>query len=450
MSPVGLGTTGWLLIAAAALLIGLVLLRYGIWPRRRGDTPHCRKCDYNVTGLDSGRCPECGTELTEAAVVYGERRRRPVLIVLGVVFFLVATGLVAQGGRQVNWYRWWPTASVLGDLQSARPTVAAKAWRELQRREIDERLSTSQLTQLIDICLADQASTKMLGLTRAEVDYLGSRYLSDKLTPAQAKTFVDHLAVLSLKARPKVVLGDPIPLRIDETGRCPSWTMKVELWGWGPVFIDGRPTESRFALGSIVAGLGSRGSTACWVPCDRLGRHTVTVSVPLKVYATRHAGKSVLLRLCHQADVSLSATFEVVPADGPSPVKLIKNPSLQTEMHDAIEFVSLRPHPDDPDQLIYEIAFKGLPVNVAFDMIARIDGEEHPLATLTMREGAGMRYQAEADVPPKDTFDLILRSNEQVARKTIDLFEIWDGELVYESVFVERPATQSGPVPKPL
>jgi hypothetical protein len=25
------------------------------------DSPHCRTCGYNLTGLTSNRCPECGT-----------------------------------------------------------------------------------------------------------------------------------------------------------------------------------------------------------------------------------------------------------------------------------------------------------------------------------------------------------------------------------------------------
>jgi len=153
--------------------------------------------------------------------------------------------------------------------------------------------------------------------------------------------------------------------------------------------------------------------------------------------------------LRYEADVPISATFEVVPADGPSPIKLIKDASLQADVRDAIELVSLKPLVNDPDQIVYEIAFASPPLNVAFDMVARVDGEEHHLATLTMRAGAAMHYQAAAYAPPKETFDLILRSNEQVARRTIDLFEIWDGELVYVSVSVEKPTTQSGSVPKP-
>ena len=56
------------------LLLGLWLLKTGLWPRRRGDTPYCRKCGYNLTALTSERCPECGSIVARAGTVRGELR----------------------------------------------------------------------------------------------------------------------------------------------------------------------------------------------------------------------------------------------------------------------------------------------------------------------------------------------------------------------------------------
>ena len=41
-------------------ILAIWLLKTGIWPRRRGVTPHCAGCGYNLTGLTGERCPECG------------------------------------------------------------------------------------------------------------------------------------------------------------------------------------------------------------------------------------------------------------------------------------------------------------------------------------------------------------------------------------------------------
>jgi hypothetical protein len=53
----------WLPVAVVCLLasvLGFVL------PRRRPMTGHCQECDYDLTGNISGRCPECGTPVSEA------------------------------------------------------------------------------------------------------------------------------------------------------------------------------------------------------------------------------------------------------------------------------------------------------------------------------------------------------------------------------------------------
>jgi len=53
----------WILCWATVLvpLIGAALR----WYEARCTYPpgHCQKCGYNLTGNESGRCPECGTEV---------------------------------------------------------------------------------------------------------------------------------------------------------------------------------------------------------------------------------------------------------------------------------------------------------------------------------------------------------------------------------------------------
>ncbi len=39
-------------------------------------TPHCGHCQYNLTGIEDNRCPECGWLFIEAGVkIVGERNR---------------------------------------------------------------------------------------------------------------------------------------------------------------------------------------------------------------------------------------------------------------------------------------------------------------------------------------------------------------------------------------
>ncbi|TVQ33357.1 MAG: hypothetical protein EA376_02350 [Phycisphaeraceae bacterium] len=83
-----------LLLGAGAFLI------LGLRGRRFGDSPHCRRCRFDLAGLvinaPDSRCPECGAALAGGrSVVLGRRRimRRPVAI--GAAGLLLAAGIGA-------------------------------------------------------------------------------------------------------------------------------------------------------------------------------------------------------------------------------------------------------------------------------------------------------------------------------------------------------------------
>ena len=76
------------------------------------------------------------------------------------------------------------------------------------------------------------------------------------------------------------------------------------------------------------------------------------------------------------------------------------------------------------------------PMNVAFSVFVRAGGKEFRMGELAANPstnmGSSMHPTNIGDIPP-GKLAVIFRSDAGVARKTIDLVEIWKGEIVLEA-----------------
>jgi hypothetical protein len=428
-----------LAIGLVLIVTGAVLARKGFWPKRRGQQPHCGECDYLLIGIQSERCPECGTVITAQNTLRGERQRRMGLGFGGAGLVLLGLGLlivpVAGDIGNIPWYHFKPTFMVMGDLKGT-PAAAADAVQELNRREKAGGLSAKYEQQLIEMALAQQATTGTGPLTQGLIEFLAEQCAAGHLTDAQKTRFGQQSLVLNVHVRPIVVLGDWVPFRINDASRIvgPGYCVTYEC---RETDIDGQKVLSSGGGGSMN-GLGSGGSFGNTVPSKEVGTHHLAVTVHVEVKQGNYQSGTVL----YTEDRTLAADFQVVAQPPPGYFSLINDPKLGDLIRASIVPVGFQISARQPGQLNCKLKITGLPGNIAFDVIARLSGREFNVGDITCNKGTTTEYQLGLTMPAElvgastqpAAFDLILRSDEKVGRATIDLHDIWNGELIYPNV----------------
>jgi hypothetical protein len=424
------------------LVLGLVLAKLAYLPRRRGDTPHCRKCNYTLTGLSSERCPECGQALNEDTIVHGERKRRPILggVACLLLLLAVANTAILLAGDRIDWYRFRPTSWVIEDAASATPAVATRAWTELQRRMKDGSLSEVEHGKLTEVALAEQAKPADGPIGRALLDYLGTRAAAGKLPEAQKERFVDQGVRFALTVRPRIAKGDPVYYRVAHTGRGPTsqawWTSsKVR-----EMRINGKAVNPG-GYGSSGSSFGGGGATATSVRFAEPGQHVLELDIE---YAVRHGPMGDPKKSTHflTRTVTRATPFEILAEAPADLVKMVPSDAGRAEL-----LANIRGRKAilqaGSDYLHLNLDVSPLTVNIAFDVFGRIGDQEFPLGTMTLPKNTQMGFGMGADQIVKKfgrpkSLTIILRSSDKVARRSIEIYDAWQGELVFEDVPVSE------------
>ena len=422
-------------------LVGIILIQRGRWPARTGTTPHCRNCDYILTGLTADRCPECGESIQPRNVVFGERHRRPKLVFAGVTLALLGLfplGLATIGSvKQIDWIRYRPTTWLIDDLNT--PLASDTAWREIQRRIAVGSVSESHLHLLSEKALQFQKQPKASSsmTDSALLQFLGKRYVDGKLTATQKDRFFDNALKVTISARPLVGSQDSLPYWISATGRGPDgWWVRSRRVEWR---IDDGPTHppDSGSSGSSSFGGGASGSS---LPADQpVGKHRLHMKVEL---AASRPGSPNRDDGPFERTVTrdLEADFEVIP--GHAPISLVTAPTSETLRPLFKLQLSLNTY-----SLSANIDVKALPVDLAFDVFIRTGGKEYLFGGINFKKNIDSNYGIGGGgngypQPFPDHVDIILRSSETVARSTTNLTQIWKGEIVFKDVPVRLPATR--------
>lgn len=456
----------WLAGLGLLLLLGCTALLTGLFPRRRGETPYCRKCRYNLTGLAladeaTARCPECGVQLLTNKIVRGERVARKWRVAAGALCLLIGLGgigKIAWGeARNVDWYRHKPVSWVLGDLENGGIALAQRAMQEIERRERAAPLSERYDRRLIELCLAEQVRAgKRTMVSQNLMNRLGLSYNKGDLTEEQARRFFENgIRVTDVRLRPIVILGNKCPLKWELENRLPNQAVE-SLHGWasvGQVRVDGEVVHDFGHARSAGAGWRWSG-TSTDVRLRTVGMHQVSVDVGMRLYAggTNAWGSEPPV---YQRTETLTTTVEVLATEPADYIATVSSLEFDQALATAVELSMCRYQPGqgpsrDENILTGLISVDGhLPIGLACDVEFEFDGRSWPAGKVVSSKGKSMgtghTVSLEIRLPDEvpDTVNIVLRASKAQAAGTVDLFEIWAGEIRFDNVRVQRvdPAT---------
>lgn len=425
------------LVSLVSLLIGIYFVRKGLRYSTKGDIPYCKKCSYNLLGMTSQRCPECGSEITADLVIFGMARRRYALVAMGCLYWVPALFLANTMFKSINWYGFVSTERVLTDLQSRNHSLSSKAWREFLRRKNVGKITHDQYDSLIDICLKHQdafVNHNSQSLSSLFLDELGKAFARNDLNNSEREMFLANTARVEIQMRPRILLGDSIPYQMIFRGAIPmNWWIKF-------VFDPFRVEDE--ALPKEVKDLNMRGPFGGMKQPGRLnytkpGAHVLSMHIKVQIFEGPE-GDITASKLHSERRLQATAPFEVSANESHAGVQLINAPDLLDKIKASIEIDHLTYTQTPKPTIKSQIKLAKPPMSIAFEILTQVDGIEKRVGVVTWQEDSrdinwdGVWWNPLG--PPPSSVDLIFRSSKEVAAKTLDLYKIWNGEFILENV----------------
>lgn len=468
------------------LVVGqfLFLFRWRFAPRR-GDTPYCRKCQYNLTGVVGAthdpaaapaantRCPECGTELTDRGILRGERDRRRWVLIVGLLGTLIGFSAIAcfvtGVAAKVDVYAQLPTSWLFDDLGGGPPSQQ-RAGAELFRRADAHQLSPAHRLKLTEWCLAqlerDAAAANYKSYVRRSLvapgwpvpeawRFLSGELAAGRLASTQQTRLYEQFIRLSVHIRSRVARGQSVPLHIVDDWEGPdgyfiAWRLRVSspddlpsplptargLWSlggsWTSVTIPFTvPKEPRIYLVKfefdvkVCAGQRPTGMAMDEVfdRTESVHRYKIASTVALSVCADRPEDLIVLKR---DATVDANMLRQLCIRA----VKLSSNGDLTPDFERSA-----------PDGMAITAAVDIVDPQTGKSVVIRVPRPTYSTPVLTMLEslvavGPELRNPRLQSLPPLvgDTVNVILKPSIEAVLATPDTYEMWGGELIFENV----------------
>jgi len=166
------------------------------------------------------------------------------------------------------------------------------------------------------------------------------------------------------------------------------------------------------------------------------GFHHVGMSMDLQVKQSWESKEVLATR-----HFDLVGDFELLPADA-HPVKEIHDDALKEKIAAALTAKDFQLQQNDNYRI--KIDAKSVPAPLAVDVIIKSGDKTWKLSGIHFAKGAttGWGTGGMMEGFTADKADVILRSSLDAATNSMDLYEMWIGEIVIKNVPVKRPSTQ--------
>lgn len=461
---------GILIFLAVVLVLacGLIL----IWQGWRGvpafSEPYCRRCGYDMRGLNWGSperiCPECGSDVTKpGAIRFGKYERRPKRIVAGVA--VVCLGILLPIGM-VMMVR--PTAGRGGGPSAGKSNqtlIASLAttanqpwdWQQLESRYRSGALSQAEaaaaIEQLIVYLKANPAQQRQ-PLSWAQGFYTAA--LNGKaISSEQLRRLCDAYYGTPLKVRMRSRIRQGAELRFEREDRDP-WELPgaKSIFALRGVEVDGKPVEALFEYSGGKGKHYLSGDVHSWLRGKILaelspGKHVIQFDFDWGLldanakldpsFGGRPGQIDRWPKALATRKLSDKLSIEIVPPSEPV-VALVTDPNRDPS--GTVSVSSIEVTRDGMRVHLKPVMKVGqLPISCGFRVYAELDGAKRDLGYYgTKEQGSYSSLGGKVDSLPADLkqVTVVLEPDAEAAEKDSDANEIWGKPIRIENVPLER------------
>ncbi len=482
-----------LILLLASIGLGLILVTLGWRGRRLNDHPVCRSCRFDLEGVLPGgvTCPECGAGLKRPkATRRGVRRRYPLVVALGVLLaimpgvFLGAVMFGVVSGADMSRYK--PVGLLEWEGKNASPALSKAAGAELLRRMEMDELDDTQIRTAVETALAIQADFDRPWAV-AWGDIIETARVQGSVSKEQYLRFRQHAVVIEIETRARARRGGVIPLlvRVVDTrageGTKLSGAAAIRSAALAGVELDSKlhraGKRSRAVTGGSLISLsispGTRfGSSAreglgALVCPGKVPLGPARLEIDLMIYLfeppavfgqsgyTTWSSREGWLeeRLPEMRIEAHLLDVETVPAETELVTHVAPTDELRQRMVSSLQSVKIEStpvrNPVGKPHVYLTIDVSQAPVGLCHRAFIDDGNSLHEIGVLTTGHDTsarwGMlgsstesrRYSEQANIKG-DLVNVVLRPDLELAEYFLGLEDVFDGEIVLESVPVER------------